>query len=328
MIGGSGHIGSFLLPRLVRAGHEVVNVSRGSSAPYGEAPERREVQQVVADRHREDREGVFADRIAGLDGDAVVDLVCFTLESAQQLVDGLRGRTGQLVGCGSIWAAGPSRTLPITEERRTPPVGEYGVQKDRIAAMLRAETAAGGLSTVTLHPGHISGPGWAPIGPTGNLDPEVWRALSAGDPLPIPSIGAETMHHVHADDVAQAFQLALERRDAVAGEEFFVTAADAFAVRGYAAAAAAWFGQRAELRPVGWDAFRAGLTEEHAETSWQHLSRSQVVSIRKAQRLLGYDPQHTVEATTLEAVRWLVDHDRLEVARPLVAAAGGTSSNG
>jgi nucleoside-diphosphate-sugar epimerase len=30
VIGGTGHIGSFLVPRLVRAGHEVVNISRGT----------------------------------------------------------------------------------------------------------------------------------------------------------------------------------------------------------------------------------------------------------------------------------------------------------
>ena len=43
----------------------------------------------------------------------------------------------------------------------------------------------------------------------------------------VPGLGAESMHHVHADDVAQAFELAVENRYAAAGEDFFVTAADA-----------------------------------------------------------------------------------------------------
>ena len=34
VIGGSGHIGTFLVPRLVRAGHEVVNISRGQRSSY------------------------------------------------------------------------------------------------------------------------------------------------------------------------------------------------------------------------------------------------------------------------------------------------------
>ena len=32
VIGGSGHVGSFLVPRLVRAGREVVSLTRGARA--------------------------------------------------------------------------------------------------------------------------------------------------------------------------------------------------------------------------------------------------------------------------------------------------------
>ena len=38
VIGACGHIGSYLVPRLVREGHEVVAVSRGKSRPYVEDP--------------------------------------------------------------------------------------------------------------------------------------------------------------------------------------------------------------------------------------------------------------------------------------------------
>ena len=62
------------------------------------------------------------------------------------------------------------------------------------------------LVTTSVHPGHIVGPGWHQE-PLGSLDPGVWRTLSAGEPLDVPGIGAESMHHVHADDVAKAFQL-------------------------------------------------------------------------------------------------------------------------
>ena len=34
VIGSTGHVGGFLVPRLVEAGHEVVAVSRGESEPY------------------------------------------------------------------------------------------------------------------------------------------------------------------------------------------------------------------------------------------------------------------------------------------------------
>lgn len=163
--------------------------------------------------------------------------------------------------------------------------------------MLKQETASGGLVTTSLHPGHIVGPGWHPVGPLGNLDPAVWFTLSAGEPLRIPGLGAELMHHVHADDVAQAFERAIQ----------------------YPAAAAGWFGQSAALESVSWEEFRQSTTPEHAETSWEHLFRSHCASIEKARTLLGYAPRYEPDAAVLESVRWLIKHDELRVARPLSA---------
>jgi nucleoside-diphosphate-sugar epimerase len=309
----------------VRAGHEVINISRGTRTAYAETPEWQHVRQVVADRQQEDRDGIFGDRVAELRPDVLVDLICFTLESATSLVNRLRGEVGHLLHCGSVWRYGPSRKLPISEDAGsgTAPVGEYGIQKDRIARLLKEETASGGLVTTSLHPGHIVGPGWNPIGPVGNLDPAVWYALSAGQPLQIPGIGAELMHHVHADDVAHAFEQAIEHRDAAAGEDFNVVAPTALNVRGYADIAAAWFGQTATLETVTWEHFRRSTTPEHAEASWDHLSRSHCLTIDKASRLVGYAPRYEPEQAVLESVDWLIEHDQLHVARPLMRHPGG-----
>jgi nucleoside-diphosphate-sugar epimerase len=169
-----------------------------------------------------------------------------------------------------------------------------------------------------LQPGHISGPGWSPIGPLGNLDPAVWYALSASQEIAVPGLGAELMHHVHADDVAQAFQLAVENRDAAEGESFNVVARSALTVRGFLAIAAGWFGQTVRTRSVSWAEFRSGTTAEFADSSWQHLSRSQYASIDKARTRLGYAPNFEPETAVLDGIRWLIDHDRLQVANPLV----------
>lgn len=318
VIGGSGHIGSFLVPRLVRAGHEVVSISRSGGTGYHDAPEWGEVVQVRADREKEDAAGTFGQTVLAQEPDVVIDLVCFTLDSATAIVEALRGNVQHYVFCGSIWRAGPSEVLPISEENATAPFSDYGIGKHEIARMLKEETANGGLVTTTLHPGHISGPGWVPIGPTGNLDVDVWRTLSAGEALKVPGLGAETMAHVHADDVAQAFELAVAHRESAAGEDFFITAADALNVRGYARLAASWFGKEANLESVSWEEFRAGLDEEHAEKSWEHLVRSHFFTIDKARRLLGYEPQHTAPETVLESVRWLIEQGKVEAAAPMI----------
>jgi nucleoside-diphosphate-sugar epimerase len=197
-------------------------------------------------------------------------------------------------------------------------MGEYGIQKAATTQMLKDETAGGGLVTTSVHPGHIVGPGWTPIGPLGNADPAVWRKLSAGEPLTIPGIGTELMHHVHADDVAQVFELALEHRDAAAGEDFTAVAPSALHVRGYSQIAASWFGQTADLRSVTWDEFRSTTSADAYESSWRHLSRDQYFSVEKARHVLGYAPRYEPEAAILESIRWLIDNGRLEVANPLV----------
>jgi nucleoside-diphosphate-sugar epimerase len=317
VIGGSGHIGTFLIPRLVRAGHGVVTISRGQRSGYVDDPTWQHVRHVTADRDAEDREGTFPNRVAGLHPDVVIDLICFTLDSATALVDRLRGQTGHLLHCGSIWRCGPSVKVPITEDNATPPIGEYGTAKAAIARMLEDETRSGGLITTSLHPGHIVGPGWHPIGPLGNLDPTVWHRLSAGQPIDVPGIGAEFMHHVHADDVAQAFDAAVAHRDAAAGEAFSVVAPSALNVRGYAQIAASWFGQTAALRTVTWEEFRRSTDAEAAQSSWDHLVRNHYFSIDKARTLLGYTPRYEPEDAVLESVRWLIDHDQLDVANPL-----------
>ena len=47
VIGGTGHIGTYLVPSLVSAGHETVVVSRGARKPYRDDPLWREVELVT-----------------------------------------------------------------------------------------------------------------------------------------------------------------------------------------------------------------------------------------------------------------------------------------
>ena len=114
-----------------------------------------------------------------------------------------------------------------------------------------------------LHPGHISGPGWQVITPAGNLDTAVWRKLATGEPLPLPDHGLGVLHHVHADDVAQAFERAVTRPDAI-GASFHVVAAQAMTLRGLAAGVAGWFGREPVLEYADWAEFERRAGAEHA----------------------------------------------------------------
>ena len=176
VIGATGHVGTYLVPRLVRGGHEVIAISRGTRDPYHASREWASVRRVTADRDAEDEQGTFGTRIAALRPEAVIDLICFTAASARQLVDVLRPSRPLLIHCGTIWVHGPALRVPVTEDEPRTAYGEYGTGKAEIEALLHRETLAGGVPAVVLHPGHISGPGWPVITPawqpgSGRLDP-------------------------------------------------------------------------------------------------------------------------------------------------------------
>jgi len=312
VIGATGHIGSYLVPRLVRGGHDVTALSRGLRGPYHESPEWKAVTTVTVDRAQRDAAGTFGAQVAALRPDVVIDLVCFTAASAAQLVEALRPSRPLLVHCGTIWVHGPALRVPVTEDEPRTAYGEYGTGKAAIEELLHRETRSGGVPAIVLHPGHISGPGWPVITPAGNLDPAVWTQLATGGALALPDHGLGVLHHVHADDVAQAFELALTRPAAI-GASFHVVAAQSMTLRGLATGTARWFGREPVLDFVDWAEFGRRTAPEHAEATREHTWRGITASIARAQQVLGYAPRYDPLGALHEALTWLAAHGQADV---------------
>jgi len=313
VIGGSGHIGTYLIPQLVAGGHEVISISRGQSEPYQPHAAWQVVEQVVADRETEEKQGTFGERVLSLQPDVVIDLICFTIESARHMVEALRGQIQQFLHCGTIWIHGPSVQVPTRETQPRRPFGDYGIQKEAIEAYLLKEARRNGFPVTNLHPGHIVGPGWIPLNPAGHFNPEVFSQLARGDELILPNLGLETVHHVHAEDVAQAFVQAMAHWSNAVGESFHVVSPAAVTLRGYAATAAAWFGQEANLRFVSWEEWRAGRPEEEVTATWDHIAHSPNCSMAKAQQLLNYQPRYSSFQAVYEAVNWLIEQGTVQI---------------
>jgi nucleoside-diphosphate-sugar epimerase len=304
VIGGTGHIGSYLTPLLIEAGHSVTCVCRGVREPYKEHAAWHSVDYLRLDRLAEEETGTFGERIARLGADAVIDLTCYHLSSAQHLAKALAGSATHLLHCGTIWVHGPSGSVPTTEDVPRRPFGDYGIRKAAIEAWLLGEGSAN-LTVTVLHPGHLVGPGWAPVNPTGNFNTAIFTALSQGSEVRIPNFGMETLSHVHAEDVAQAFLLAIQNRSAAAGQSFHVVAASALTLRWYAEQMAEWFHQPARFKFLPFDEWKLGVSSKDAAVTEDHLRHSPNCSIEKAQKLLGYKPRHTPLAALQESVSWL-----------------------
>jgi len=313
VIGGTGHVGTYLVPRLVEAGHEVICISRGRREPYQLHGAWSRAQRVVVDRVEAEAAGEFGRRVAELVPDVVIDMVCFTLDSARHLVEALRGKVRHFLHTGTIWVHGPTAEAQTTEQQPRRPFGEYGIRKAAIEDYLLGQARRSGFPATIVHPGHIVGPGWAPVNPAGSFNVEVFAKLARGEEVALPNLGLETVHHVHADDVAQVFVKAMANWSSSVGESFHAVSPAALTLRGYAESVAGWFGKEAKLRFLPWEEWKATASREDADATWDHIAHSPNCSIEKARRLLGYQPRYRSLEAVREALSWLIEAGRVSI---------------
>ena len=313
IIGGSGHVGTYLLPALVERGHEVVNVSRGSAEPYRPHPAWKAVEQVLVDRKAEEAEGKFGSRIASLNADIVIDMISFELEGTQQLVQELHGKVEHYLFCSSIWVYGHAVSVPSTEIDPPNAIDTYGINKAKIEAWLLQQARRNGFPATSFRPGHIVGEGWVPINPQANPNPDVFSLIARGEELVLPNLGLEMLHHVHADDVARWIICAIENRAASVGEVFNAVSAQALTLRGYAEAMYRWFGKEPRLSFEPFDQWKLRLEKSDAHSSWGHIMRSSCVSIEKSRQRLGYSPRFSSLEAIQQSVSGLIASGRITV---------------
>ena len=321
IIGGSGHVGSYLIPRLIARGHVVLNVSRGRAVPYRPHLAWNEVENVIIDRSAEEARGRFGRMIADLEPEIVVDMLSFDLASTRQLVEPLRDRIEHFLCCSTIWVYGRLVSVPSTEEDSPNPIDSYGRNKAEIESWLLQQAQLNGLPATCFRPGHIVGEGWMPINPVGNLNPAVFSLIARGDELVLPNLGLETLHHVHADDVAHWIVQAIDHRAASIGEAFNTVSAQAINLRGYAEEAYGWFGREPRLAYEPFEEWILALDDKDAEMSRAHIIRSSCHSIEKSRERIGYSPRYSSLEAIHESVRALVANGRLSSIETEVALA-------
>ena len=150
VIGGCGHIGTYLVPRLVKAGYQVVSVTRGQSKPYLPSHAWDEVENVILDREEEEKDGTFGKKIAAMNADVVIDLITFKAESTYQMVEALKGTNlSHYLFCASIWAHGHATIVPAPEDLPRHPLEDYGINKAKSEAYLHEQYRKDGFPEKT-----------------------------------------------------------------------------------------------------------------------------------------------------------------------------------
>ncbi len=315
VVGGTGHIGSYLVPRLVMSGHEVIVVARRSEPQYTDPrlgwPA---VEWINADRVEDEKSGAWAKRMAAVDVDVVMDLIAYSPDQNQIMMEAFAGRVSHFIHCGTVWAYGPTTRAPYEEWFTRRPNTDYGIKKAQIESDLLEQYHRNGFPATMIHPGHISGRKWLPIDPQGSRDGVgVYEKLATGKEVALPDYGNATIHHVHGDDVAQLFERAMNHREAAVGESFSAVTKYALSLTECCRCVAGFFGKEPNLKCVPMAEMKQHVSAASFGIIHEHASHSPCASIAQGERLLGYNPRYTTEQIYYESIEYMLESGELKI---------------
>ena len=300
--GGAGFIGSHLVERLLREGHEALvidNLASGTSRVdllegWGITVDTTDIRQerllkVIEDFNPDvifhlaaqiDVRHSIADPIH----DAKVNIV-----GLLRVLEGARRVGARVVFAssgGTIYGDVLPEDLPVAETASGRPTSPYGITKKTAEEYLRFHEQVNKLEFVSLALGNVFGPRQDPHGEAGVVAIFGLRLLSE-QPCVIYGDGKQTRDFVYVDDVADAFLTASEKG---AGETFNIATSEETSVENL-------YWKLADICGVDKE-------PEYAPERPGELNRISL-DISKAASELGWSPKTTLEEGLSETVRSL-----------------------
>lgn len=301
--GASGHVGRYAVDALLRAGHEVVAVSRAGQAPpepFGKPPRQARASALALDLALESSVAPLAAQLVG--AGALVHLAAWHPEQTAstgraerhrllevnvhgtlRALDAARqSRVPVVVYASSFEVYGDAEGDFITESARLEPITDYGATKlageDHLLAFAYEEKAR----VVALRMPAIYGPGEK----TPRALPNFLKAVARGERPAIAGDGGDLRDQLHVADAALAIELALTRP-----AHGIFNVAD---------------GERHSIEELARLALEVGgLGGEPERRDRAKPRRDYHMSIDKAKSELGFSPRIGVRAGMAEQLAWL-----------------------
>ena len=286
VLGGTGIISTGVTRALVEANHDVTVFNRGRTDVRLPAS----VDRITGDRT--DYEA-FERKMADVDVDCVVDMLCFEPADVESAVRAFGGRIEQYVFCSTVAVyEQPAVTLPITEDApRKRGQGGYGGEKADCEDCL-LDVHGDSFAVTILRPGHTYGEGGERAGLCYTLG---WERtafvdrLRRGLPIVVHDGGATVWGSTHRDDVARAFVAAIGNEEAY-GEVYNVACERPRSWRRYLEIAAdAIDAPEPDLVPVPTSVLADVVPADRRELLLRDLRYSLVIDNGRARRDLGYE---------------------------------------
>lgn len=317
--GASGFVGSHLVKRLMRDGHEVYALVRPTSRldlfdgetpmfVHGDLRDPASLEAII--RQHPDIDTVF--HVAGVitpvsQGDQVYWDSNFAgtqnmLEACRQLP--LRA----FVQCSSVGVIGPLPEIPANETTRCAPDSSYGESKYQAEVLALEYQQKFGLPITVARPAWCYGPG----------DRRTFKffRMVAGGRFFLIGDGKTRLHPVYVDDVVDGLLACAEQIDRAAGEVFIVAGPESVTLEALARTAARAAGVSilpfkvpAGLAKLGATVCEAvckplGLEPPIHHRRLDFFLRNQAFDISKITTELGFAPQVDMDTGVNKTIHW------------------------
>lgn len=294
VIGGTGHVGAFLVPELIEQGHEVYIATRGNTAKKSFA-DYTKVNFITCDT----KDPEDAKKLLNYGFEVVIDMP----GSAYNVWNILKNDIRHLIACGSLWMFGNPRVIPTPEAPQNDcPFAVYAERFGYIQKMLEESGKYKAVFTAIMPP-NISGPGKIPIDTMGGRSAEVHKNLMQGKPVILPEGPECIISPCDASDIAHLFVLAMNNPVAAGGEIFNVGSEYGFTVSQMVEVFEKIHGVKIPIERVTWEKYITEINPN--QSAWWHFYAHMLPDITKAKTLLGYKPKFTPEEALTRAVDWM-----------------------
>lgn len=287
IVGGTGSLSSRITEKALKLGHEVAVFSRGVRP----APGLTGAQLWVGNR---ENLRDFSEKITDFAPEVVVDSICFHPDRAQDLVE-LFPSARRVILISTVDVYGEDiGAMPVEETRVPSPATGYARGKyESEKVVLRG---LGERATI-FRPSHILGRTFLTASLWGRSPYWVDR-IARGKPIVAIDGGCNLVTPVHALDAAEWIVRSFELR-AADGQIFNAVGAEIIALRRYLRSIALALGCELQMLPV------SSLVFQQTFDAARQFSYHRPYSSAKAERLLGYRAQSSIEAMMKETVDYM-----------------------
>ncbi len=251
VIGGTGHVGMFMVPKLVEAGLEVIVVGSGRT-PLPDNKIWSGVKYLICNVQNTDE----LNRLPDETPDIVIDMP----GTAWGVYQKMKSVSKHIIACGSVWMFGEAKMVPTPEETQNDCVFEAYKKRYSEILQLIEISKKDGVAFTAIMPPNICGPGKIPIDCLGGRSLDLHRDHAKGKEVVLPDGPDALIGPCDAEDIADCFVKAALNRNKSANQIFNVGSAYALTAIELVKAYSEIYNVEIPVKRVSWDKYIANIS--------------------------------------------------------------------